>query len=286
MRLQQKIRDDALTVGVGLAVGGVVRRTMTTLRETNLRGEVALITGARSRQSLAIARELAAAGCRVVLAVTDRAANRMTDHALRAHGIELFVIPADVAEGETMLPWVEGATTRYGRIDLLVTVAGAQLTSAAPSASLASELTAKYQTVMQPVLAVLPRMQQRRHGRIVTVTEASRRQLSPAAEATLAFSRNLRAQVRDDGVVVTTILIAERRQLRHEAETDVSFAQQAYLDGIARQVVQAIRREDADLTLPRLARITSRLKRFGALPCASQRTRWRRRHPVDATSTL
>ncbi|MDQ3780546.1 MAG: SDR family NAD(P)-dependent oxidoreductase [Chloroflexota bacterium] len=286
MRLQQKIRDDALTVGVGLAVGGVVRRTMTTLRETNLRGEVALITGARSRQSLAIARELAAAGCRVVLAVTDRAANRMTDHALRAHGIELFVIPADVAEGETMLPWVEGATTRYGRIDLLVAIAGAQLPSAAPSASLASELTAKYQTVMQPVLAVLPRMQQRRHGRIVTVTEASRRQLSPAAEATLAFSRNLRAQVRDDGVVVTTILIAERRQLRHEAETDVSFAQQAYLDGIARQVVQAIRREDADLTLPRLARITSRLKRFGALPCASQRTRWRRRHPVDATSTL
>jgi len=285
MRLQQKIRDDALTVGVGLAVGGVVRRTMTRLRETNLRGEVALITGARSPQSLALARALAAAGCRVVLAVADPAAIRMTDHALRAHGIELFVIPADVAEGETTLPWVEGATTRYGRIDLLVTIAGAQLTSAAPSTSLASELTAKYQTVMQPVLTVVPRMQQRQHGRIVTVTEAGRRHLSPAAEATLAFSRNLRAQVRDDGIVVTTILIAERQQQRPDAETDLPSGQQPYLDGIARHVVQAIRREDADLTLPRLASITSRLMRFGALPRASQQTRWRRRHPVDATST-
>lgn len=46
MRLQQKTRDGALTVGVGLAVGGVVRRTMTTLRETNLWGEAARITGA------------------------------------------------------------------------------------------------------------------------------------------------------------------------------------------------------------------------------------------------
>ena len=123
MRLQQKIRDDALTVGVGLAVGGVVRWTMTKLRETNLQGEVALITGARSPQSLALASALAAAGCRVV---TDRAAIRMPDHALRAHGIDLFIIPAEVAEGVTTLPWVEGATTRYGRIDLLVTVAGAQ----------------------------------------------------------------------------------------------------------------------------------------------------------------
>lgn len=285
MRLQQKIRDDVLTVGVGLAVGGVVRRTMTRLRETNLRGEVALITGARSPQSLALARALAAAGCRVVLAVADQAAIRMTDHALRAHGIELFVIPAEVAEGETTLPWVEGATTRYGRIDLLVAIAGAQLTSAAPSASLASELTARYQTVMQPVLTVLPRMQQRQHGRIVTVTEAGWRHLSPAAEATLAFSRNLRAQVRDEGIVVTTILIAERQEQRRQGEPSISSAQQAYLDGIARQVVQAIRREDADLTLPRLASITSRLTRFGALPRASQQTRWRRRHPVDATST-
>ncbi|MDQ3467153.1 MAG: hypothetical protein M3411_02830, partial [Chloroflexota bacterium] len=110
--------------------------------------------------------------------------------------------------------------------------------------------------------------------------------LSPAAEATIAFSRNLRAQVRDEGIVVTTILIAECQRQRSDAEADLPSGQQAYLDRIAHQVVQAIRREDAALTLPRLASITSRLKRFGALPCASQQTRWRRRHPVDATSTL
>lgn len=285
MTKQRKSRDDAVTIGVGLVVGEVVRRTLTRLSEANLAGEVALVTGARSTQSLAISRELAVAGCRVVLALPGNAAMRLTGQEINGQGIELFTIPDTERDNDVPLPWIERVTQQYGRIDLLVAIASEPDSGAAPNASLADELTLQYQTVMQPVLTLVAEMEQRGHGRIVTVTQASRRRLSPAAEATLTFSRNLRSKVRDEGIVVTTVLIAERRTQPREDEPTISPAQQAFLDGIARQVVQAIRREAPDLTVPRLAGVTARIKRLAARPRANQQTRWKRGHPVDATSS-
>ncbi|MDP9364942.1 MAG: hypothetical protein M3Q10_12085, partial [Chloroflexota bacterium] len=50
---------NAATVGTGLALAAVVRRTLAQLGEESLQGEVALITGGSRGLGLALARELA-----------------------------------------------------------------------------------------------------------------------------------------------------------------------------------------------------------------------------------
>jgi 2-deoxy-D-gluconate 3-dehydrogenase len=90
----------------------------------DLRGKVALVTGAAQGFGFACARRLAEAGAAVVLA--DRRLDRLepAGERLAARGLEVATTVGDVAVEEDVAALVGTAVHRFGRLDVLVNNAG------------------------------------------------------------------------------------------------------------------------------------------------------------------
>lgn len=90
----------------------------------DLRGQVALITGATRGLGRAIAGRMAEAGARVIVSSEDGTACDNTVSQLRASGHEAIGIPCDVSRRSAVEALVAHALERCGRIDTLVCNAG------------------------------------------------------------------------------------------------------------------------------------------------------------------
>jgi glucose 1-dehydrogenase len=99
----------------------------TSIRETTLDGQRAVVTGANSGIGEAIARGLAEAGAAVVVnyvAGEDRAAAVVAD--IRAAGGQAIAVRADVSDEDEVGAMFRRAVAEYGSIDILVNNAGLQ----------------------------------------------------------------------------------------------------------------------------------------------------------------
>jgi gluconate 5-dehydrogenase len=90
----------------------------------NLTGKVAIITGGAGALGEAIAQGYAAYGADVV--VTGRTLKTLEQavHSVEALGRKALAIPCDVSNEEDVVKMVEQTMNTFGRIDILVTVAG------------------------------------------------------------------------------------------------------------------------------------------------------------------
>lgn len=89
-----------------------------------LPGKVALVTGAGQGIGLGIARELARAGARVVVAELNVEAGQRAVLALKSAGLDATFVETDVADPASSARAVEAAHERYGALDILVNNAG------------------------------------------------------------------------------------------------------------------------------------------------------------------
>ncbi|MDK2854265.1 MAG: 3-oxoacyl-[acyl-carrier protein] reductase [Thermococcaceae archaeon] len=90
-----------------------------------LKGKVALVTGASRGIGRAIAVALAKKGCNVIINyVRDEENAKKTEEMCRAYGVETLVVRADVSDREEVRAMVEKAIQKFGRIDILINNAG------------------------------------------------------------------------------------------------------------------------------------------------------------------
>ncbi|HEY8491543.1 MAG TPA: SDR family NAD(P)-dependent oxidoreductase [Dehalococcoidia bacterium] len=272
-----------LAVGSAVALGLLARRLRQ--RPLDLRGRVVLVTGGSRGLGLALAREFARRGCRLVICARSEAELERARADLEARGAEVLAVPCDVGDQEQVGRLVGAATGRFGRIDVLVNNAG--IISMGPLRSQTVEdfraaMDAMFWGVLYPTLAVLPGMLARREGRILNVTSIGGKVSAPhllpygsAKFAAVGLSEGLRAELAREGVTVTTVVPGFMRtgsfvnalfKGRHRAEYawfsvlgNLPFTSMAAQDA-ARRVVEAARRGEAEVTLGAQAWAASRLQ--------------------------
>jgi NADP-dependent 3-hydroxy acid dehydrogenase YdfG len=159
-------------------------------------GKVVLITGASSGIGAGIARELAAAGAKLMLGA--RRTERLDAFAeeLAAKGGEVRTRRLDVTDRADVAAFAEAARKAFGRVDVIVNNAGIMPLS--PMASLKVDewdrmIDVNIKGVLYGIAAVLPGMLARGSGQIVNIASIGALAVSPTAAVYCATKYAVRA---------------------------------------------------------------------------------------------
>ncbi len=179
-----------------------------------LSGRVALVTGASSGIGEATALALAGEGARI--AVAARRVDRLNDLAerIRQIGGEALAIAADVTEEARADAMIEEVLRVFGRLDMLLAVAGVGV-----AAPFQNTTTAEYRTMVDvnilgllySIHAALPPMKRQGRGHIVVVSSGTGRYTHPSVvysgtkHAASAIAESLRREIGKDGIRVTSV---------------------------------------------------------------------------------
>ena len=183
----------------------------------NLRGQVAIVTGASSGVGWQSAVRLAEAGVR--LCVTARREEAL--HRLRAEligrGSECLVVPGDVSNPDDVERVVSECVGLYGRVDILVNDAGVQIYAPFERYSW-EEIERVFQVTCFGYLrfarAVLPHFRRQGSGHIINVASMLSEGAAPllsaytaAKHAVFGWAESLRLELYQSGIDVSNVLV-------------------------------------------------------------------------------
>ncbi len=180
-----------------------------------VRGRVALVTGASSGFGEAVALGLAKAGAKVALAA--RREDRLRDLAKRITdaGGEAVVIVADFTDEHQAQRAVRETEAAFGRLDILINNAGVMYLEPVATADLGrwrAMLELNVLGLIAATQAALPGMTARKDGHIVNIASTAGHVSNPLAAAysatkfgVVGFSESLRKEVHKDNIRVTVI---------------------------------------------------------------------------------
>ena len=250
----------------------------------DLRGEVAVVTGASRGLGLLLARELAGQGCPLVICARDSAELDRAAGQLREAGADVTAVACDVTDEATPSRLVQAALERHGRLDIVFSNAGIIQVGPVRAASPEHFETALDTMALAPArlaLAALPVMRGQRHGRIVTIASIGGKLSVPhllpystAKFAAVGFSEGLRAELGRGPVTVTTVVPGLMRtgshlQARFTGQAGKEFTWFALgaslplismdAERAARQIIGAVRHRRAEVILTPAAQLISRI---------------------------
>lgn len=245
----------------------------------DFRGRVVVITGGSRGLGLVLARIFAAEGARLALLARDAQTLERARGELAARGAEVLVIPCDVGDR----PTVEGAIARvvetYGQLDVLINNAG--LIKVGPLAEMTADdfgeaLAIHFWGPFHTIQAALPIMRRQGGGRIVNIASVGGRiavpHLAPYSASKFALvglSDALRSELAQERIHVTTVSPGimrtgsppnalfkgkHREEYRWFAIVDSLRVTSIDAGRAARQIVEACRRGDPELTITWQAR--------------------------------
>jgi NAD(P)-dependent dehydrogenase (short-subunit alcohol dehydrogenase family) len=250
----------------------------------DLRGEVAVVTGASRGLGLLLARELARQGCPLVICARDPAELDRAAAQLREAGADVTAVACDVTDEATPSRLVQTALERHGRLDIVISNAGIIQVGPVRAASPEHFETALDTMALAPArlaLAALPVMRSQDHGRIVTIASVGGKLSVPhllpystAKFAAVGFSEGLRAELGRGPVTVTTVVPGLMRtgshlQARFTGQAGKEFTWFALgaslplvsmdAERAARQIIGAVRQRRAEVILTPAAQLISRI---------------------------
>jgi 3-oxoacyl-[acyl-carrier protein] reductase len=210
-----------------------------------LRGKVALVGGASRGLGRAVADELAAEGCALVICARDSAAiDAARDGIAQAAGADVLSVAADLSRADDVDALVRAALDRFGRVDVLVTNTGGP--PAGPFEDHSPEtwnaaIAQNLESVLNLTRALLPGMKGRQWGRIINITSIAVKQpvdgliLSNSIRAAVTgFARTLANEVAPHNITVNNVMPGYTRTERlvhlaeHNAETRGTDVDEAY----------------------------------------------------------
>ncbi len=180
----------------------------------NLHGTIAAITGAASGIGRALARQLAAKGCRLSLADVDGAGLRETSESL-APGTACTTHLVDVTDRDAVYRFAAETAAAHGGVDVVVNNAG--VAAAGTVEEMSDEtfewvVAVNFWGVVHGTRAFLPHLRRRPRGHIVNISSIFGLVAAPRVSAYNAtkfavrgFTESLRQELRDSCINVTSV---------------------------------------------------------------------------------
>ncbi len=205
----------ALLAAGALAGSLVASAALRRRRRIEFAGRVVLVAGGSRGLGLELARRFGAEGARVALMARDEAVLERAVRDLEGRGIEALAVPGDVGDRQDAGQAVARVVEAFGRLDVLVNVAGLMLFT-----PLAETRAADYREMLRVhfwgpyhlVRAALRPLRRRRGARIVNIVSIGGRvalpHLAPYTVSKFAeagWSGALRAELAREGIRVTTV---------------------------------------------------------------------------------
>jgi 3-oxoacyl-[acyl-carrier protein] reductase len=183
--------------------------------DLDLRGKVAVVTGASRGIGKAIAQSLLNEGCAV--AICGRNVERLNDavRELSKGSACVIGVPADVTDEAAVGKFVGAALEAFGRIDILVNNAGTHIRGTVETttpAILDQQLRDKVFGFFAMIQAVLPLMKRQRDGRIVNIVGQAARHPHPdrfpsgvTNAAVMAMTKSVADAVARDNIRINAV---------------------------------------------------------------------------------
>lgn len=230
----------------------------------DLKGRVAIVTGASAGLGLRVARSLAREGMNLVLAARTADALESVAAEIRTFGVKAMAVPTDVADESQLQRLVDRAIAEFGAIDVLVNNAGIEAFRPYHEIDL-NDIRRTIDVNLTAALIltrlVLPHMVQAKRGHIVNMSSIAGKQ-GPAYGAAygaskagmIAFTQSLRGEYHGTGISASVVCpgfasdggIYEEMK-RRSGRTIPWYVGSTNADAVARAVVKAIRYDCPDV---------------------------------------
>jgi 3-oxoacyl-[acyl-carrier protein] reductase len=184
--------------------------------DLGLKGKTALVLGAGGGLGGAIAKTLAAEGAQIAVADINRQAAEQTVADIHAAGGSAMALEWDLGNLDVVAPNLAAIEKQLGSVDVLVNITGGPpptLVSGQSADSWRKYFDSMVLSVIAISDAVLPKMREKKWGRIITSTSSG--VVSPIPNlglsnalrmSLLGWSKTLAGEVGRDGVTVNVVL--------------------------------------------------------------------------------
>src|SRR5207302_5250866 len=184
--------------------------------DMGLRNRVALVAASSQGIGRATAEAFAAEGCRVAMCARNaQALEAAAQKIKKQYNAKVFIDALDVTDAAAVRRFVAGVVRKFGGIDICVTNAGGPPTKSFLAATLEEwqhALEANFLSTVYFARAVIPHMQRKRWGRIITLTSITTKQpvtdlvLSNAVRAAVVgLVKSLANEFGKDGILVNNV---------------------------------------------------------------------------------
>lgn len=184
--------------------------------ETGLKNRVAIVAASSQGIGRATAEAFAAEGCRI--AMCSRNGETLQSAAQQIHqqyNVDVFVEPFDVTDPAAVHRFVDSVVAKFGSADICVTNAGGPPAKGFLAASIEEwrkAVDANFLSTVYFAREVIPHMQKKRWGRIITITSITTKQpvadlvLSNAVRAAVVgLVKSLANEFGKDGILVNNV---------------------------------------------------------------------------------
>ena len=184
--------------------------------QTGLKDRVALVAASSQGLGRATAEAFAAEGCRVAMCSRNQQSlQAAADRIRKQHSVEVFAETLDVSESAAVHDFVEAVVRKFGGVDVCVTNAGGPPAKGFLATSVEDwhkAIALNFLSTVYFAREVIPHMQRKRWGRIITITSVTTKQpvadlvLSNAVRtAVVGLVRSLANEFGKDGILVNNV---------------------------------------------------------------------------------
>ncbi|MDY7229296.1 SDR family NAD(P)-dependent oxidoreductase [Hyalangium rubrum] len=292
----------AAGIGTVLGLRALLRQRI------SFRDKTVLITGGSRGLGLILARQFLEEGARVAICGREEETLARAREELEKLGGEVLAVPCDVTDPVQVEALVAQVHETFGAVDVLVNNAGVIQTGPLEAMTLEDFEEAVDTHLWGPLyttLSVLPEMKQRGEGRIVNISSIGGRVSVPhmvpysaSKFALVGLSDGLRAELAQDGILVTTVCPSLMRtgsppnatfKGDHEKEYAWFFLSDSLpgfsmnAERAARRILEGCRRGDAEVLVGLPAKLGAVARTLAPNLTAALMARINRWLPQDST---